>query len=120
MDLSGGIKINNSFILIGLLAIIVILAIIAVITLPIILNIIDNTTDVSINKYYVSELYNNNLKSNGYYIITEKGELLVGTNKYSWLFDYTGVGGSLGITGAFNCMEIGCNMGMGTDTTCWI
>ena len=70
---------NNAFTLIELLAIIVILAIIAVITVPIILNIIENSrkgaaTDSaygykdSINKYYVSELSNNNkLMLNGTY-----------------------------------------------------
>jgi prepilin-type N-terminal cleavage/methylation domain-containing protein len=63
-------KKNKGFTLIELLAIIVILAIIAVITVPIILNIIENskkgaTTDSAlgykeaINKYYVSELSNN-------------------------------------------------------------
>ena len=78
---------NNAFTLIELLAIIVILAIIAVITVPIILNIIENSrkgaaTDSaygykdSINKYYVSELSNNNkLMLNGTYEVKANGVL---------------------------------------------
>ena len=87
-------KKNKGFTLIELLAIIVILAIIAVITVPIILNVIDNSKKGAakdsaygfkdaVNKYYVSELYNNqNLKLNGEYTITDKGELSDGTNTY--------------------------------------
>ena len=87
-------KKNKGFTLIELLAIIVILAIIAVITVPIILNVIDNSKKGAakdsvygykdaINKFYVSELYNNqNLKLNGEYTITDKGELSDGTNTY--------------------------------------
>ena len=78
---------NNAFTLIELLAIIVILAIIAVITVPIILNIIDNSKrgaaidsaygyKDSINKYYVSELSNNNkLMLNGTYEVKANGVL---------------------------------------------
>ena len=87
-------KKNKGFTLIELLAIIVILAIIAVITVPIILNVIENSKKGAakdsaygykdaVNKYYVSELYNNqNLKLNGEYTITDKGELSDGTNTY--------------------------------------
>lgn len=87
-------KKNKGFTLIELLAIIVILAIIAVITVPIILDVIDNAKKGAIkdsaygykdavNKYYVSELYNNqNIKFNGDYTITDKGELSDGTNTY--------------------------------------
>jgi len=72
---------NKAFTLIELLAIIVILAIIAVITVPIILNIIENSrkgaaTDSAygykdaVNKYYVTELSdNNNLKLDGEYTV---------------------------------------------------
>ena len=87
-------KKNKGFTLIELLAIIVILAIIAVITVPIILNVIDNSKKGAakdstygykdaVNKFYVSELYNDqNLKLNGDYTITDKGELSDGTNTY--------------------------------------
>ena len=68
--LEGALKRSNAFTLIELLAIIVILAIIAVITVPIILDVIDNSKKGAVkdsaygfkdavNKYYVSELYNN-------------------------------------------------------------
>ena len=70
---------NKGFTLIELLAIIVILAIIAVITVPIILNIIENSRKGAavdsayrfkdaVEKYYVSELFDNNdLQLNGNY-----------------------------------------------------
>ena len=79
-------KKNKGFTLIELLAIIVILAIIAVITVPIILNIIENTRigaaqdsaygyKDAVDKYYVSELFdNNNVKLDGNYTI-ENGKL---------------------------------------------
>lgn len=81
----GGLKTKKrkkAFTLIELLAIIVILAIIAVITVPIILNIIENSrkgaaTDSAygykdaVNKYYVTELSdNNNLKLEGEYTVS--------------------------------------------------
>jgi len=80
-------KRKKGFTLIELLAIIVILAIIAVITVPIILNVIDNARVGSIkdsaygykdaiNKYYVSELYENlGFNLDGSYTITDKGRL---------------------------------------------
>ena len=83
----------KGFTLIELLAIIVILAIMAIITVSIILNVIDNSKKESIkdsaydykdavNKYYIAELYNQNLKLNGDYTITDKGELSDGINTY--------------------------------------
>ena len=81
------LKTSNAFTLIELLAIIVILAIIAVITVPIILNVIDNAKKGSIkdsaygykdavNKYYVSELYENeNIKLNGTYLVENDGTM---------------------------------------------
>ena len=78
---------RNAFTLIELLAIIVILAIIAVITVPIILNIIENSrkgaaTDSAygfkdaVNKYYVTELSDNNsLMLNGKYDVSTGGVL---------------------------------------------
>ena len=117
--LGGGIKNKNAFTLIELLAIIVILAIIAVITVPIILNVIDNSKKGAakdsaygfkdaVNKYYVSELYNNqNLKLNGDYTITDKGELSDGTNKY--VIPFSGnipTGGTL--TYENNVLKNGC------------
>ena len=83
--MGGGLKTKKrkkAFTLIELLAIIVILAIIAVITVPIILNIIENSrkgaaTDSAygykdaVNKYYVTELSdNNNLKLEGEYTVS--------------------------------------------------
>jgi len=80
-------KRKKGFTLIELLAIIVILAIIAVITVPIILNVIDNARVGSIkdsaygykdaiNKYYVSELYENlGFNLDGSYTITANGRL---------------------------------------------
>jgi len=80
-------KKKKGFTLIELLAIIVILAIIAVITVPIILNVIDNAKKGAakdsaygykdaVNKYYVSELYENlGFNLDGSYTITDKGRL---------------------------------------------
>lgn len=112
-------KKNKGFTLIELLAIIVILAIIAVITVPIILDVIDNAKRGSIkdsaygykdavNKYYVSELFNNqNLKLNGDYTITDKGELSDGTNTYPiQVSGTTPTGGTL--TYENNVLKNGC------------
>jgi len=112
-------KKTKGFTLIELLAIIVILAIIAVITVPIILNVIDNAKigaakdsaygyKDAINKFYVSQLYDNpDLKLDGTYTITEKGELSDGTNVYE--IPFTGAtpkGGSL--TYENNSLTSGC------------
>ena len=99
-------KKNKGFTLIELLAIIVILAIIAVITVPIILNIIDNSSKGaakdsaygfkdSVNKWYVSKLQeDSNYKLNGNYTISN-GKLnnieipLSGTKPSSGSLHYT-------------------------------
>ena len=113
------LKTSNAFTLIELLAIIVILAIIAVITVPIILNVIDNAKKGSIkdsaygfkdavNKYYVSELYDNqNLKLNGDYTITDKGELSDGTNTYPIQVSGTIPSGGI-LTYENNVLKNGC------------
>lgn len=112
-------KKTKGFTLIELLAIIVILAIIAVITVPIILDVIDNSKKGAakdsaygfkdaVNKYYVSELFNNqNLKLNGDYTITDKGELSDGTNTYPiQVSGTTPTGGTL--TYENNVLKNGC------------
>jgi len=117
--LGRALKTNSAFTLIELLAIIVILAIIAVITVPIILNVIDNAKrgtakdsaygyKDAINKYYVSELYENNkLKLNGDYTINDKGNLSDGIYSYEIPFNgNTPKGGNL--TYENNVLKNGC------------
>ena len=79
----GGGKLNKAFTLIELLAIIVILAIIAIITIPIILNVIDNSSKGAaidsaygyknaVNDFYVQELYEDpNFKLDGGYNVKD-------------------------------------------------
>ncbi|MBP3921024.1 MAG: leucine-rich repeat domain-containing protein [Bacilli bacterium] len=79
----GGGQLNKAFTLIELLAIIVILAIIAVITIPIILNIVDNSSKGAavdsaygyknaVNDFYVQELYEDpNFKLDGGYNVKD-------------------------------------------------
>ena len=91
----GGGKLNKAFTLIELLAIIVILAIIAVITIPIILNVVDNSSKGAaidsgygykdaINKYYLEKLSDNtSFKLDGTYTVTEDGLLAKGTEEHT-------------------------------------
>ncbi|MBP3920642.1 MAG: prepilin-type N-terminal cleavage/methylation domain-containing protein, partial [Bacilli bacterium] len=79
----GGGQLNKAFTLIELLAIIVILAIIAVITIPIILNVVDNSSKGAaidsaygyknaVNDFYVQELYEDpNFKLDGGYNVKD-------------------------------------------------
>jgi len=47
------------------------------------------------------------------------GNCTVGTNKYGWLFDYTGVGVPVGTPGAPSCTSYGCNAGNNFETFYW-
>jgi len=93
-------KNQKGFTLIELLAIIVILAIIAVITVPIILNVIDNAKrgtaqdsaygyKDAISKYYVTEMFNNNITLNGDYTVDSNGVLSNDTERHEILFSGT-------------------------------
>jgi len=93
-------KKQKGFTLIELLAIIVILAIIAVITVPIILNVIDNAKrgtaqdsaygyKDAISKYYVTEMFNNNITLNGDYTVDSNGVLSNDTERHEILFSGT-------------------------------
>ena len=91
----GGGNLNKAFTLIELLAIIVILAIIAVITIPIILNVVDNSSKGAavdsaygykdaINNYYLEKLSDNtSFKLDGTYTVTEDGLLAKGTEEHA-------------------------------------
>ena len=91
----GGGQLNKAFTLIELLAIIVILAIIAIITIPIILNVVDNSSKGAavdsaygykdaINNYYLEKLSDNtSFKLDGTYTVTEDGLLAKGTEEHT-------------------------------------
>ena len=50
---------------------------------------------------------------------TTNGTCDIGTNKYGWLFDYTGVAVSAGTIGEPDCIQYGCNVGYNFDSYYW-
>ena len=94
-------KRSKGFTLMELLAIIVILAIIAVITIPIMLNVIDNARrgtaqdsaygyKDAISKYYVTEMFKeNNMTLNGDYTVDSNGVLSNENERHEIMFSGT-------------------------------